>query len=335
MIRKLMRLLSLTQGRDDGASIGIELPTIERERIAHLLRIEENLPHLDWAAAWTMIERESNKDEVAASQLARAIVAAWLDELRDAMPTDSRRWRGWAVEGLAPLEGTIGKRVASYAERSLHVIGEAFASIRGSVRDEPIPPIAIIVLATADEYYSFISAYYDEGAFATSGGVYLRESPSNCAALIINAQTRYSVNAAIAHELAHHALVPITEAGRLGAGLPLWAEEGLTQMMEERVTGVSNFVFSREMRERHMQLWSEIGFDGLASGETFHSPDGEEQELSYNLAEAITRSLLSTRPGDFFAFARACVQDGVDAEDAAIAHLGKDVQEIARDMLQV
>jgi len=84
---------------------------------------------------------------------------------------------------------------------------------------------------------------------------------------------------------------------------------------------------------RHRTLWSEIGFDRFLSGETFQSPEGEEQELSYHLAQALTRSLLSDRPAAFFAFARACRD--TDAELAAKEHLGADAAELAQELLRV
>jgi hypothetical protein len=332
----LKRLLQFLSRKGDGEQcLGFELPTIERLRITHLLRHEEQLPHLNWAAAWAMIEAETSGDPIAASQLSRAIVAGWLEELCDALKTPSRCWRDWAVEGVMPIEGKMGQRAEQCARRSLRIIGDALEPIRGSIRNEPIPPIAIILLATADEYYSFISAYHPDGEFATSGGVYQRESADNCATLVVDASLRQSIETILAHELTHHALVPTTDAGRLGSGLPHWAEEGLTQMMEERVTGSSAFSFGRDVRMRHIQLWQDIGLDAFVSGASFHSPEGEEQELSYNLAEAMTRMLLSTRPDHFFAFARACVRDGLDPTDAAYTHLGDDAQSIARNMLDL
>lgn len=104
--------------------------------------------------------------------------------------------------------------------------------------------------------------------------------------------------------------------------------------MEEYVTRAPRFVFNREMLERYRALWSEIGFEGFVEGETFHSPEGEEQELAYNLAEALTRSLATTRRKDFFAFVRACRNERQDQELAAREYLGGTVQELAGAMIK-
>jgi hypothetical protein len=266
--------------------------------------------------------------------LRRAIAAAWLDELRDALPTDSRRWRHAFVEGLAPLEGDIGTRVAAAADKSLRIIGKALTEIRGDPRANPVPPIGVVVLATAEEYYSFVSRFYvEEGEYATSGGIYIGASADNFPLFAVNGQMKQEIEKTIAHELTHHALKPDRAMRATCAGLPLWAEEGLTQMMEEHVTRSSHFVFNREMLERHRALWDEIGFEGFADGKVFQSPIGEHQELSYNLAEMLTRSLLSTRKRDFFAFARACRNEGADPVEATRTHLGGTVEQLAEALV--
>lgn len=312
----------------------IVFPSLPREQIAPFLLEEEGLPHVDWGMAEVWIERKSGGDLTVSQSLRRAVAAAWLDELRDAMPTDSRRWRRASVEGLAPLEGNVGLRTANGADRSIEIIAKALREIRGDPTTCPIPPIAVVVLATAEEYYSFISHFYgEEGEYATSGGIYVRSSADTFPILAINGQTTEHLEATIAHELTHHALHPdIADAG-ISEGLPLWAEEGLTQLMEERVTGVANFRFNRALLARHRELWEGIGFGGFADGSTFHSPEGERQELSYNLAHALTNSLLTTRPKAFFAFARACRNEGANAENAASEHLGGSVEELARALV--
>lgn len=330
MFKRLKRLL---RGRV-ASRRSVDLPSIEREQIAPFLTVSEGLPQVDWGMAEIWIERTADRDASTSQSLRRAVAAAWLDELRDAMPTDSRRWRRGAVEGLAPLEGSVGLRAANAADLSLDVIGRALREIRGDPVMHPIPPIAVVVLASAEEYYSFISHFYgEEGEYATSGGIYVRSSADTFPLLAVNGQTPEHLEATIAHELTHHALHPPTVAAAHDAGLPLWAEEGLTQLMEERVTGIANFRFDREFLARHRSLWDEIGFDGFTDGSIFHSPEGERQELSYNLAHALTNSLLTTKAKAFFAFARACRNEGANAEDAAHEHLGGSVEDLARALL--
>ena len=323
-------------GRIQPARSSRELPTLTREDIARMLVVEEGLPQVDWgmADAWIATQGRAGQVGHSAEEMRRAIAAVWLDELRDALTTDSCRWRRASVEGLAPLMGDVTQRVAAAADHSIRIIAKALKEIRGDPKTNPIPAIAVVALGTADEYYSFVSRFYsDEGEYATSGGVYIGSTADEFPVFAINGQTTHQLEQTIAHELTHHALKPDRDMLATCAGLPQWAEEGLTQMMEEHVTRASHFVFNREMLERHRELWDEIGFDEFAEGSLFHSPHGEQQELSYNLAEALTRSLLSTRKSDYLAFARACRNEGMDPVEAARTHLGGTAQELAEALV--
>lgn len=311
------------------------VPSFSHEAIAHLLFEREGLPQVDWdmAESWIYAELRQRID-VTRDGVQRGIAAAWLDAMAEALPTASRRWRSTRVEGIGPRDGSASERVEKTAERSLHVIGKAMKEVRGDPAANPIPAIAVVTLATVESYYDFISHFYDdEGAYATSGGLYVNQSDAAFPLLVVNAQTTHELEATIAHELTHHALKPDRRNRATCQGLPIWAEEGLTQMMEEHVTRASHFAFSREMLERHRELWEEIGFDGFAEGATFQSPIGEEQELSYHLAEALTRSLLTKRPQDFWRFARACRNEGVAPEEAEHQYLGDSVQNLAEELL--
>lgn len=300
-------------------------PAATPESVAPFLRTHLGLPHLEWGRAWDHIEATS-REASDANDLAAAMSAGWLDALAQAMhsryPEPLERWRDPAVEGLCPASDRA--RLERSAARALATIGRALAPIRGEPGEHPIAHITIIAAPTLDAYYDFIDAYEQaDGDLATSGGMYLGGSTANPPTLVLNVG-RHALEHTLAHELTHHALAPTTEsAGRL----PLWAEEGLTQMMEERVTSQSFFTIDHEKMRRHRALWSSIGLAGFMNGETFLSPDEDHQELSYNLAQSVTRSLLASRPADFFAFARACM-GGQEPAAAAIEHLGQSEEAI-------
>lgn len=305
-------------------------PPLAIEAVTPFLRTHLGLPHLDWGRARDHIQATTG-DASDANDLAAAMSAGWLDALARAMrakyPAPLERWRDPAVEGLGPASDRA--RLERSTARALATIGRALAPIRGEPDEHPIAHITIIAAPTMDAYYDFVDAYHhDEGDFGTWGGMYFGASPANPSMLVLNAG-RDALEHTIAHELTHHALAPTTEsAGRL----PLWAEEGLTQMMEERVTNQSFFAIDHEKMRRHRALWSSMGLAPFLSGESFGSPNDDHQELAYNLAEAITRSLLDTRPADFFAFARACLA-GQDAPAACEAHLGVSQERLLADFL--
>ena len=243
----------------------------------------------------------------------------WLDELRDSLDEDHRRWRSRHIEGLAPLNGSIGPVLAAAAEHAFAVLRRDLRKIRG---DEAIPPCAVVAITPISSYISFTSSYFpEEGAFATSGGLYLNEGESSFPLLVISGSVPSSVEATVAHELTHHALVSMD--------LPLWAEEGLTQMMEQRVTGVSNFMLDERLVRRHRAHWDEARLQHFIDGSAFASPEGDEQELAYHLAQWIVRSLLTSKPEAFFAFARECRKEGSDF--ACSRHLGSDPMALAAE----
>ncbi len=294
----------------------LDLPSIDRDAVRHLFREESGLPFVTWSEASTFIaEQPGNQADVQ-----RAIAAAWLDELRDSLTVDHRRWRSQGVEGLVPLEGSMGPSLARAADKSLQVLTRDLARIRG---DGPIPPVAVVALEPNSAYLDFTSAFFpEEGNFATSGGLYIfREDAFPL--LSINAGSRHAIEDTVAHELTHHALHD--------CNLPLWIEEGLTQMMEERVTGTNNFILNSEMIARQRDAFDDHDAEDFLSGAGFLSPSEDDQELSYHLAQWVTRSLLATRAEAYFSFARSC--RFLAAEDACEKHFGTDPRTLVHSIV--
>lgn len=308
-------LRKLFTGDREALAAPVGLPEIERESISHLLHVADGLPRVDWAAADGWIARQSPRHG-GPEQWRRAVAAAWLDELRDSLAEDHHRWRSQNIEGLAPLAGRVAHAAAQTAERAYEVLSRDLAVIRGKV---PIPPISLCVIAPLDSYITLISGYFpEEGEFATSGGIYLHEGSSAQGLVVVNAAGRHQCEQTIAHELTHHAL--------RGSRLPIWVEEGFTQMMEERIVGVPNFNLDQEMMARQHAAWRERDIDEFLSGAGFHCPDDDVQELSYHLSQLVVRSELTRRPKEFFEFAKACRVMG--AEEACVRHLGVTPREL-------
>lgn len=295
-----------------------ELPALEREELEDLLVTGAELPMIDWDAADSRAERLEGGDH-ARDLWRRALAAAWLERLKSELASPHERWRTANVEGLAPAADQLSVVVRRAAEAS-------FAAIQSALGDawdgHPIPPVAIAAVAAIDDYYSLKSAAYEaEGEFAGSGGCFLnRPFPI----ILLPTSTRWSVESTIAHELTHHALS--------GLSLPLWAEEGLTQMMEERVTRQTSFRVDRELVERHVAHWSSRGLQAFWSGDAFRSAAEDDQELAYHLAELLARRMLADRPKEYLAFLKQCDHDDHGA-DAARRRLGMTLGQIAAGSL--
>lgn len=291
MFERIRKLLGAGSAKSAPAPV---LPPIARDDIAHLLRSPHGLPVVDWgfADAWIR-SRHASVDPALAR---RAVMAACLDEIRDQLEQDHRRWRSAKVEGLAPLEGLAGPALAETAETACRVLERDLRVIRG---DAPIPPFALVAVEPYDAYVDFTSAYFpDAGSYATSGGLYLNDGPDSFPIIAANTVARHAVAQIAAHEITHHALRECR--------LPLFIEEGLTQMMEERVTGIPNFKLDNELVARQRERWGEGRLGEYLAGHGFSSPEDDTQELSYALSQWLVRAELSERPKPFFEFLRRC-----------------------------
>ncbi len=314
----LRRLLSFLRPGQASKSRAGRLITLEPDRVEFLLTRREGQVVVDWemAEAWVNTNYADAADH---PHVLRAIAAAWLDALQRESRADLHRWRHAVVEGLAPIDDGISRRVAAAGDKSALIVGEAMSKITGA---RSVEPVCIIASATTEDYYTFIAPYYpSEGEFATSGGVYINQRGPGLAFLALPVQgQRRNIEQVIAHEMTHHALYRLR--------LPLWVEEGLTQMMEERVTGSAPVALTPQLIERHRAHWDPDHLAAFWRGESFHSAAGEAQELSYSLADAIVRTQLSDRSTLFLRFIRAAAGDST-GETAAQQVLGKSLESLA------
>lgn len=302
-------------GARAGRSVAIA-HAITREDVRPLLTCVHGMPHVDWgmAAAWCVSHESKHASR---DQLRLSVAAFWLDELRDAMADDAQRWNRGPVLGVAPMERGTSRRLADTAEKALGIIDQACSKFRAQ---HDIPPIAVIALGTRDEYYSFIAHFFPSSKpSATSGGLYIRSDGDSFPMLVINPLSKdHSIELTAVHELTHHVLADCR--------LPLFIEEGLTQMMEERATGIPNFTLDHQRVGRHREVWTPAMIDEYVAGSTFLSPTDDVQELSYHLSQWIVRSLLDADAKKFFAFAKACQETPV--EFAMQEHLGVRPEEL-------
>ena len=139
--------------------------------------------------------------------------------------------------------------------------------------------------ADIDSYYDYVTDFYpDEGEFALSGGMFLDVGYGHFTVCPAYGDDYERV---IAHELNHALLRHLP--------LPLWLNEGVTQVMEDVVQDSSYFMVDHEIRRRHRAYWNAETIDMFWSGDSFFSPD-DGQELSYHLSQVLFRNLMSDYP---------------------------------------
>ncbi len=168
--------------------------------------------------------------------------------------------------------------LARVAERALRQITDALPGVAGK---NCYGKFACLAFRDYETYYEYISYFCPEGEFGASGGAYLAQGYSH---FVLNHAEHSSLEFVLVHELTHACLSDCP--------LPLWLEEGVTQIMEEAIFGHSDFAMNREELARHQSYWAENGLRCFWSGRSFQRPD-DGMELSYVLAQVLTRNLLS------------------------------------------
>jgi hypothetical protein len=302
MFKRLLKLLRAQRTHTPAP----ELPSIDPDELASLCYLDDSLPHLHWEAVESWIAART--DESQAPLLRRGVVHGFHQILVSYVQPQHAVWRSGHAEGFAPLAMT--RQLSDITERAWSLIESTLAPL---VAPGSVTPIAVIAFSSRELYHAYtLSRFPEEGSWGTSGGMYLREASPCIAEIVLPLEVRQSVENVISHELTHHILN--------GLHLPLWVEEGLTQMMEERVTGWSHLEANAETVVRQRELWNDGRISRFWSGESFFSDYEDEQKQSYNLSQLLIRGFLANRADDFFRFARACRDE--DPEIAIKKHLG-------------
>lgn len=224
------------------------------------------------------------------------------------------------------------------AHVSLNSLGRfAQATRRGLLRG--LPGLAklttpgktpILIFSGNEAYYSHISDYHGDGEYGGSSGMHLRTSYDHVALLHLH---QIDLFPSMAHELTHCVLSHLE--------MPLWLEEGLTQLFEHDLGNKPFGLDPKDVGEQK-SFWRREGLEQFWSGEGFSSP-GDVQKYSYQLAEILLRLLLNDYQPRWFGldqtparammnFVRFANRDDA-GEAAARQYLGLTLDEIAAKSL--
>lgn len=228
----------------------------------------------DWVDANVQADRKNATWTRLASQ--------WLEALRGSLGEDYAMSESAEFLLLGPSEPRLVKRILSSSEHARRTILKTLPDV---ARDEGFGKHVVLAFADIESYYDYISDFYsDEGEFGLSIGIFLDEGYGHFA-ICLASDDDYEPT--IAHELNHNLLRHLP--------LPLWLNEGVTQVMEDIVLGGSYFRTDHEIVSRHRDYWNSRTIDTFWSGESFFSSD-DDQELSYHLSQVLFRNLMSDFP---------------------------------------
>ncbi|WP_442506027.1 hypothetical protein SH528x_004847 [Novipirellula sp. SH528] len=237
------------------------------------------MPRPKWEAIASWVA--SNVESISLNEYWTQIARDWLARLAQSLP------RGYAVLEspeflLLASDESLGKRLLSYSERARRII---LTTLDGVASNEGHGKHVVLLFADIESYYDYVTDFYpDEGEFALSGGMFLDVGYGHFAVCPAYGDDYERV---IAPELNHALLRHLP--------LPLWLNEGVTQVMEDVVQDSSYFMMDHEILRRHRAYWNAKTIDIFWSGDSFYAPD-EGQELSYHLSQVLFRNLMSDYP---------------------------------------
>ena len=163
----------------------------------------------------------------------------------------------------------------------------------------------VLLLHDAETYFDYISdAYPEEGEFGGSISMFI---PDYYAHIVVLAEMNSPIESTIAHELSHCLLRHLD--------LPLWLNEGVTQLAEQEVAGGVRLGMTKELATKHRRWWNCDTIQEFWNGAAFSAPD-DRQELSYSLAETLTSRLMQQFPDSCTEFVKTAT--ATDAGESAL-----------------
>jgi len=188
----------------------------------------------------------------------------------------------------------------------------------------------ILIFSGNDSYYAHVSDYHADGEYGGSSGMHF---PSRYDHIALLKLYNLDLFPSLAHELTHVSLSHLE--------LPLWLEEGLTQLFEHDLGNKPFALDPKEVSEQKI-YWRQEGLEQFWSGIGFSSP-GDVQKYSYQLAEILLRLLLTDYQPRWFGFDKSPQQALINfllhakrddaGEAAAREYLGLSLANIAAKSL--
>ncbi len=293
--------------------------------ISNVIDWVEELPYPQWDLidAWI----KSQDDDIAAEQIWDDVLQQWLDTLAESLAGCYCVDASTHFLMLAPQSLSRAPRLLQLAERARKTL----LGLTGLTAFDFAGKGIIVILENRDAYYDYISAFYSEGEFGGSGGLFVRSGYPH---VIVCGEPSEQVERVLVHELTHASLSHRT--------LPQWIEEGLAQMFEHDMVGGTPFTLTTEMGRDHKRFWNEHGLDLFWRGDGFHRAD-DGQKLSYQLSETLMRMLFTDYRPRWLGFDKRqttrllqflCTAHHDDAgESAACTHLGASLHFFAHQFL--
>jgi tetratricopeptide (TPR) repeat protein len=246
------------------------------ERILGSIPIVSGFPRPDWERIGEWVSAQCSEDDP--DEVYTNLARQWLAMVKEAVGDGYELVESDNFLILTASDQKNSAHLTRIAERALK---EMVDGLPGIAAKSGYGKFVCLAFRDIDTYYEYISYFFPEGEYGATGGMYLSQGYAH---FVLNHAAQQFLEPTLVHELTHACLHR--------HALPLWLEEGVTQVMEEAILGYSDFKMNREEVERHQKYWRENGLRCFWLGQSFSRPD-DGMELSYSLAQVLTRNLNS------------------------------------------
>jgi len=280
------------------------LPNISKH-----LHIKEGFCHPDWATISEIIEKSLPESEWNSAW--ESASRSWVDRIREKLGGDYQVYEtaNFVILSEAPMR-VIKDACRSYEDSLKRIL----ASLEGVASDEGFGKHVVMMFASLDDYYGYITYFYPEEESPMSGGVCLSGEGYVHFAFPMTDYSSYRT--VLVHELTHGCL------GHLP--IPAWLNEALAMRMEQVICGSGIFHLDQEVYDKHTAHWDAETIQQFWIGESWEIP-GDSFELSYNLAQVLWRKieadLAAPRPEILQFILDAHFEDGGEAACQAVFDL--------------
>lgn len=286
-------------------------PALTLAQIPDALDTSDPIPRINWQAVETWVaSRPADED---AHERWCELQRQWVDELADALGEPYV----WAESDELILWCS---RAGDEARGLLAMAGRAYRAtceIVGPPADTP-GKLVILCFGSVEEFYDYLAPLYPEGDYGGIGGVCISDGDTHIALPDVGP----GVEGTLVHEMVHVCL---------GEDIPVWLQEGVAQIVPERVSGERRQPLSERAVRRHRHHWTKRGLDRFWAGQGFADAD-RGQELSYELAYLLVSILVGDHRTRVPAFLRAAKREDCGAS-AAREHLGLALGDLAAQFL--
>ncbi len=277
--------------------------TAEPFRISHIdggFEVREGLPRPKWPV---IIEwAQTFADTVDPYELGTEIAAHWLSQLAEALKNNYTVWESQKFLVLSSRSKPESERLIRYCETALKKILRLLGEMACG---EGNGKYVVLLFHDAETSFTYVSDRYpEEGDFGGSSGMFIHDDYDHIAVL---AGINSVPEATIAHELTHCLLRHLD--------LPLWLNEGVTQLAEQEVAGSFHEGLTKELAKKHQFWWNPDTIQDFWIGTSFYAPD-DRQELSYSLSKILVNRLMDEFPDSFAKFVKTAT--AADAGESAL-----------------